>query len=43
MITPKSIDVDLGKITLSQKSITMGQVEVSGQKKCTLITSKKKL
>lgn len=43
MITPKSIDVDLGKITLSQKSITMGQVEVSGQKEMYTYNIEKKV
>lgn len=42
-ITPKNIELDLGKINLNQKSITMGQVEVTGQKEIYTYNIEKKV
>ncbi len=42
-VTPKNSELDLGKINLSQKSITMGQVEVTGQKEIYTYNIEKKV
>jgi outer membrane receptor protein involved in Fe transport len=43
MITPKNTEIDLGEINLSQKSIAMGTVEVTGQKEMYTYNIEKKV
>ncbi|HPN37325.1 MAG TPA: outer membrane beta-barrel family protein [Melioribacteraceae bacterium] len=43
IITPKSIEIELGEIKLSQKSIAMSEVEVSGQKEMYTYNIEKKV